>query len=1062
MEIKNTYEIIRDCTVKDFLEEFKIREQRLCVTINGEYRENISESDSLKIGDKVEVVPEFRGGDGGGTKVLTSVISIAAIVAASAIVPGSGPGTISALQAAGLKTAILVGSTLLIGGIYALTRPDQDNKDDENKTNRPDYSLNSGSNSLRVNGPLPIVMGEMRCFPDFSAKPYNEYRYSTRNEFLAFGWTPNTVVYDDATFILSDTLVSGGVTFNFNYEDVQGTPISNWAMQNSAPSASYYPTRSQAESTIDPIPGTTFIWESVVFITSNSAADPAFTNVYCLYSDLFENGLNATPINTTFTGSSYEFDFTFFEYEEDVSYTLILYNEVVKQTFNYGFGDLVISDSKIVQTDAGGSEGYRNFLSYFSDQDPDNWPMQQAEPNFDINFTGLFFSNFGFVNGHVDTVDGGLLSNNDDFAYPDNFVLRQGPDKNNTFGIQIDIEGRIGRSDPVNGGIAALTREFEFQYKEKSSITWLFFNQAITPSPTFSPYIINTSSVNNSYRDTLYIDNLPAGNYEVRARKLDQDETDKNNVCEIYLKRVRFYQEDEDYNYIAQNRQSIIVNSSSQIYGTLDRLSSLVSAKTWAWDGVSSYTWQETSNPADWYLYFARGGFINTESDGSFSYPYSPTKGWQNNADHPDNGERLFGAGKSDSQIDFDSIQAWWQFCDDKDLSFNALMDSKRNPLDVLYEIASVGRASVTYTNGKLGVVWEDANQPVVAMFTPDNIIKDSFSINYLNQKLTDKIIGQYIDADEEYSAQIVEAIVPGVTNPTEETNINLWGVTNEDQAQRAVNLIAARQLYQKRNITFSTDAEGMMFSKGDVVYLSHDVSQWGYSGRITDLEHNGTNIVNFGVTCEVDDSTTTVNIRDIHNNITSYSCTVTNNRIYLTSAWPLANAPFYLNQVGSLTNPASIFTGSYPDDFIFLAGNVATPGKKARIFEIRARSMNLLDMVCIDEENALYAHEYDNTYIAPDDPSRLKATVSNAGFVKVQSGEGYITWDRDGCEAVSILISVNGGPSVPFIDNNSATIYSNQAWLYYGDGTQITAIISPVVVDTPFESISETVSFAI
>ena len=604
-----------------------------------------------------------------------------------------------------------------------------------------------------------------------------------------------------------------------------------------------------------------------------------------------------------------------------------------------------------------------------------------------------------------------------------------------------------------------MSREFQFQYREVGG-SWINFTQGMW-SIFYNPFVINAVTLNNVYRETLYVDNLSPGNYEVRARKIDQDENDKDNVCEIYFKRVRFYQKDETYNYIAQNRQSIIVNSSAQIYGTLDRLSSLVSAKTWAWDGTS-YTWQETSNPADWYLYFARGGFINTESDGSFSYPYSPTIGWQNNADHPDNGERLFGAGKSDSQIDFDSIQAWWQFCDDKDLTFNALLDSKRNPLDVLYEIASVGRASVTYTNGKLGVVWEDANQPVVAMFTPDNIIKDSFSINYLNQRLTDKIIGQYIDANEEYSAQVVEAVVPGVTNPIEETNLVLWGVTNEDQAQRAVNLIAARQLYQKRNITFSTDAEGMMFSKGDVVYLSHDVSQWGYSGRITDLEHNGTNIVNFGVTANVDDSTTTVNIRDIHNVITSYSCTVTNNRIYLTSPWPLANAPFYLNQIGTITNPLSIFQGSYPDDFIILAGNVATPGKKARIYEIRARSMNLLDMVCIDEENAMYAHEYDNTYVAPDDPGRIKAVVSNGGFIKVKSGEGYITWDRDGCEAVSILISVNGGPSVPFIDNNSATIYSNQAWLYYGDGTNITAIISPVVVDTPFESISETVSFTI
>lgn len=1056
MEIKIIHQVDKTSTIKHLLNELKIHEQRLCISINDNYPENLTEDFILNEGDKVEITPEFQGGDGGGTKVLTSVISIAAIVAASAIVPGSG---LTGLQAAGIRTAILVGSTLLIGGIAYLTRPDQDNKNDENKTNRPDYSLNSGSNSLRVNGPLPLVMGQMRCFPDFSAKPYNEYRYSTRNNYIGLYWVPFVSTLSTSSFTVSTSIVVNGVTFNIDHQS-GGVGVDFFTRPSPI---TFFSSRPQAEDAYPlTVGGSTQIWETIVFITSNSAADPLFTNTFISYMDLFYKGLNALPIPTVFIGPDYQCDYTLYFYEEDESFGIILYNEVVKQTFNYGFGDLVITDSKIVQTDAGGIDGYRNFQSYFSDENQDNWPLEQSEPNFDIILDGVFFSNFGFVNGHVDTVDGGLLSNNGDFSFPNNYVFRQGPDKNNTFGIQLDIEGRIGRSDPINGGISSIVRNFEFQYKEKTSALWLNFTQGITNPSSFSPYTINTSSVNNLYRETLYVDNLSPGNYEIRARKIDGDEIDPNTFCEIYLKRIRFYQEDENYNYIAQNRQSIIVNSSAQIYGTLDRLSSLVSAKCWAWDGVSTYTWQETSNPADWYLYFSRGGFINTESDGSFSYPYSPTKGWQNNADHPDNGERLFGAGKKDSEIDFDSIQAWWTFCNDKSLTFNALLDSKRNPLDVLYEIASVGRGSVTYTNGKLGVVWEDANQPVVAMFTPDNIIKDSFSINYLNQKLTDKIIGQYIDANEEYSAQVVEAVVPGVTNPTEETNINLWGVTNEDQAQRAVNLIAARQLYQKRNITFSTDAEGMMFSKGDVVYLSHDVSQWGYSGRITDLEHDGTNIVNFGVTCIVDDSTTTVNIRDIYNNITTYSATVTNNRVYLTSPWSLANGPFYLNQAGTITNPASIFTGSYPDDFIFLAGNVATPGKKARIYEIRARSMNLLDMVCIDEENAMYAHEYDNTYVPPEDPSRIKAVISNVGFIKVKSGEGYIIWDREGCEAVSILISVNGGPSVPFIDNNSATIYSNQAWIYYGDGTQITAIISPVVVDTPFESISETVSFTV
>lgn len=180
-----------------------------------------------------------------------------------------------------------------------------------------------------------------------------------------------------------------------------------------------------------------------------------------------------------------------------------------------------------------------------------------------------------------------------------------------------------------------------------------------------------------------------------------------------------------------------------------------------------------------------------------------------------------------------------------------------------------------------------------------------------------------------------------------------------------------------------------------------------------------------------------------------------------LLTPWLLQNAPYYLDATGTV-NPLSLFADSYPEDFIVLAGNVSIPGKKLRIFEIKASSLNKLDFVCIDEEQAMYAHEYDTTYVPPENVERINASVFNAGFVKKQSGQGFITWDRDGCEAVSILLSVNGGAYVPYIDNQSATIYSNQAEIFYADGTQITAIISPVVVDVPFQSTNATLSFTI
>lgn len=1056
MEMKRTYEVIYQCTIKDVLEKLNIKEQRLCIEINGQYYETLHEDHTLSVGDVLVITPELQGGDGNGTKILTSVIAIAAVVASAGIAAApAGTVGLTGLQAAGLKTAILVGSTLLIGGIQYLTRPNSDIKNDENKTSRPDYSLTTGSNGININGPLPLILGEMRYFPPIGSKPYNEYRYSSTSIFDAFGWINDSQIYNSSTFLLTDSIVVNGVTFNYSYINLGGALDDFFRFGDVS---AYHPSLDSAESNPDPVAGVSIVGYSIVFITSNSAGDPAFTNKFMTWIDLRNNGLDGSPLTTTPAGPDFVTTRLNFRYDEGIG-SLVLFNEVVKEILNYGYGDLSITDSKIISTQ---SSDYRNFSSQFSESNatPTNWPMTQGEPNFSIQSSAIFADYFRYVNGHVDTVDGGLLSNSGDFSYPNNWVVRKGPEKNSTFAIQMDIEGKILRSDPVNGGVTSISRQFTFQYREVGTSTWIDFTDAMA-NPLLTPFIINNISMNNSYRETVYVDGLLDGNYEIRARKVDPDETDKNNVCEIYLKRVRFYQRDEAYPYPAQNRQGIIVNSSAQIYGTLDRLSSLVRAKCWAYDGVSDYNWDFTVNPADWFIYYARGGFLNQEADGSFSYPFSPTVGWVNSADHPDNLERLFGAGKSDIEIDFDSLKLWWQFCEDKDLSLSAVIDSKRNPLEVLYEIASCGRATVTYTNGKIGVVWEDAGQPVVAMFTPDNIIKDSFSITYLNQKTTDKIIGQYIDADQQYSSQTVEAIVPGVTNPIEETTINLFGVTNQDQAQRAVNLLAARQLYQKRNVSFTTDAEGMMFSRGDVIVMSHDVSQWGYSGRITDLEYNATHIISFGVSCKIDESITSVRIRNPFNQLTTYACTVSNDRIVLSDPWLLQDGPFYLDVTGT-ENPLSLFPDTFSDDFIFLAGNVPTPGKKMRIFEIKAKSMNELDILCVDEEDALYAHEYDNTYVPPENVERIKARVFNGGFVKTGNGEGFITWDRDGCHAVSILISVNGAAFVPLIDNFSATIYSNQAKIYYGDGTNITAIISPVVVDVPFESIQETISFTV
>jgi hypothetical protein len=76
-----------------------------------------------------------------------------------------------------------------------------------------------------------------------------------------------------------------------------------------------------------------------------------------------------------------------------------------------------------------------------------------------------------------------------------------------------------------------------------------------------------------------------------------------------------------------------------------------------------------------------------------------------------------YGAGLPDARIDVEAIKAWGAWCDAEGLCFDAVIDAPISLADLLSRIALSGRASPTWATGKLGVVWEDRDDPAVAVF---------------------------------------------------------------------------------------------------------------------------------------------------------------------------------------------------------------------------------------------------------------------------------------------------------------------------------------------------------
>ncbi len=350
-----------------------------------------------------------------------------------------------------------------------------------------------------------------------------------------------------------------------------------------------------------------------------------------------------------------------------------------------------------------------------------------------------------------------------------------------------------------------------------SGTIWRYVPIGADPRPADS-YASNTNTLTLSGASSKPLRrtvsrSVASGQYDVRVRRTSADETDSKFQSTTEWAVLRSYQEGVA-DYSNQTVLGIKIKASGQLNGALEQLSALGTQSTWVWSG-GAWNWATTTNPAWWYLALSRG---------------------MKDA----NGKLLYGGGLSDEQIDIEGIKAWAVFCEANALSFSAVFDQATTLADALQTIARCGFASPSWGSGKLGVVWDAPNQTPVMAFGMANICKGSFEVSYVTDNLADEIVVNYTDRNKSWESGQVRVTVPGtVGTPVKTSTVDLMGCTTNAHAAKFANALAAQQYYRRRNITWETDFEGFVCQRGDVVILSHDLTQWGYSGRLMAVAGN-------------------------------------------------------------------------------------------------------------------------------------------------------------------------------------------------------------------------------
>lgn len=562
----------------------------------------------------------------------------------------------------------------------------------------------------------------------------------------------------------------------------------------------------------------------------------------------------------------------------------------------------------------------------------------------------------GAFPGNVDSIPGGDLPNSVGWVSRTTSA--------NTYKIGIDIEGVLYYANQ-SGGLDNTSVQLRIQYRPVGTTTWLDPTTVIAQGSGFATgnyqtvtywvdgyeddngdwvdagyqtstqwvagvggTIIVSGSTQTPRRATLFI-NVASGTYEVRVIRDTGDSSDARVQNKTSWSTLRSYQLDTA-NYVGQNRRGLSIRATSQLNGAISQLSVVASANANYWNG-SSWVSGATSNPAYWFMDFAKG--------------------------HRDSsGKLLYGIGLSDSQIDLSALSSWASFCAAENLTFNAVLDGQQTAADILSSIARCGFASPTWASGKLGVIWDARNASPVAAFGMSNIIRNSFQVSYITEQLAEEIVVRYVNPDKDWVQDEVRVLVPGVATPSRSSTIDLLGCTNTAMAGKFANYFAAQQYYRTRRIQWDCDFEGFVCQRGDVVLLSHDLTQWGYSGRI--ISHSGNTLT---LDREVPRSGTTdyLMLKKPDGTMTTYSVTSGSGN----------------SSVLTLTSTPSIDSSALDMDHIWFFSPLPTPGKKVKILSVQPSSESLVTIIATDEDPAFYA-AWDGSWAAPTTSTLLLNSV--------------------------------------------------------------------------------------
>lgn len=343
-----------------------------------------------------------------------------------------------------------------------------------------------------------------------------------------------------------------------------------------------------------------------------------------------------------------------------------------------------------------------------------------------------------------------------------------------------------------------------------------------------------TISLNaDKFRKMYEISPSSPGTFDIRITRTNQESEDGHVIDTVYFDVMQSWTQTAGGSkepITESERFSLLgieLKATDQLNGIIDELNAVCTLKarnyTGTGTGPSAWTEGDAVNPASIILYLLTDPYANP----------SPL---------------------SDEEIVWAEFEDFYQFCEEHGFECNAYITNQDYSIeDICTYIADSNLAQIRYTGRKAGIIIDAAVNHYTQLFTPRNAwnfsVQKSFkeNIRYFRIKYVDASLG-YEETERTVSLDAQGDIVFDTEIPEDETGteINLFGVTDPEQAAYVGRQRLREISRQKRTFTWTSDVEGILCAPGDVVLIEHSQFSIGLGeGRIKRILKDENGIVN-------------------------------------------------------------------------------------------------------------------------------------------------------------------------------------------------------------------------